>query len=121
MKKVTVYVGLEPDEFDNAYDWFVGSAYYKNADEFYTRVLRALDCYDGDDSRPSMMPSTNDPRVVFALRKIHKEKLADISFVHSPSGDVFELDVNGEFIQPWPDNFFDIQFHIIFDMLGADK
>jgi hypothetical protein len=57
---------------------------------------------------------SNDSRVITALQIIHKWGEIDLGIFHEPTGRVIEIDINGEWITPWPDKFFEIEFELRF-------
>jgi hypothetical protein len=61
---------------------------------------------------------SNDPRVVIAFQYLHRIGEIELRVERNVDDDVsmFDCDVNGDFIQPWPDEFFEIDFHLRFSM-----
>jgi len=55
---------------------------------------------------------TNDPRFVQALQKMHRD--GEIELVVERFEVRYELDSKGDFILPWPDEFFETGFHFLF-------
>lgn len=57
---------------------------------------------------------TNDQRFIVALQAMHRMGEIELKVRRSVDGDVrdFDFDAKGDFIQPWPDEFFEIEFHI---------
>jgi hypothetical protein len=59
--------------------------------------------------------ATINADVVRAFCLLHKRRELDCTnVIHCPTGQLIHVDVNGDFIEPWPDEFFEIGFHLVF-------
>lgn len=58
---------------------------------------------------------TNNPTIARAFFALHKLREITIFNVrHVPTNRAYHVDVRGELIQPWPDEFFERDFYLIF-------
>ena len=58
---------------------------------------------------------TKDPRVVVAFQALHALGEVELHVQHLIDGvQEFSCDDKGDFIQPWPDEFFEIEFALRF-------
>jgi hypothetical protein len=72
------------------------------------------DCRVAVDERD--MIYTTSPTVVAAFQQLHKLREIDVT-VFRAIGEklqIYDLDVNGDFIEPWPDEFFEVDFYLRF-------
>lgn len=58
---------------------------------------------------------TNLPRMVIAMLSLHKLGEIELSVFNHNTGFTHHVDVKGEMIEPWPDEFFEIEFHARFN------
>jgi len=59
--------------------------------------------------------STVNGSVCLAFFLLHKRREIDCTNVlHVPTERMIQIDYRGDFIQPWPDELFEINFHLIF-------
>lgn len=59
--------------------------------------------------------STNSGSVCLAFFLLHKQREIDCTNVfHVPTGRTVRIDYRGEFIEPWPDELFEIDFFLRF-------
>lgn len=57
---------------------------------------------------------SNTQLIVVAFMRLHARGEIELTILHSPSNEVFELDIKGDFICPWPDKFFEVEFDLRF-------
>lgn len=59
--------------------------------------------------------STNSGSVCLALFLLHKQREIDCTNVyHVPTAQTIRIDYRGEFIEPWPDELFEVDFYLLF-------
>lgn len=98
MKPVTVIVG------DKSKVATLGQAYYSCPEQ----VLK--DCRKYGSKLNEVR--TNNHSVVHGFQLLHR--LGEFNVTLRKDGVDYELDVEGELINPWPDGFFEVDFHLIF-------
>lgn len=99
-KPITAIVGCYP-QIDT-----IPRKYFPSTEEFLKLVARV--CISRTEIR------TNESRVLVALQALHRQGLIELVIDHIPSGQKIHLDVKGEFIEPWPDELFELEFHLRF-------
>lgn len=50
---------------------------------------------------------TCDPIFLEALLTLHRKLIIELTIIHRPTGRTYSVDIKGEIIEPWPDQFFE--------------
>jgi len=59
---------------------------------------------------------TNDPRVVIAFQALHRLGELEVIIQRVYDGvKEYHLDIKGDLIEPWPDEFFELSFYLRFN------
>jgi hypothetical protein len=102
MKPITVVVG------DKKKVATFGQRYYSNAEE----VLKDCRKYGARLSEIR----TNNHSVVHGFQVLHK--LREFNVTLRKDDIDYELDMEGDLIRPWPDQFFEVDFYLVFHHEG---
>lgn len=81
-------------------------AYWDNLDS----LLDTIKTYEGE------VLYTNNATIIHGCKRLHKMGYREfyIAWSRVVPPRIIELDIRGDFIQPWPDDLFDIPFHCAF-------
>jgi hypothetical protein len=68
------------------------------------------------DNNPNVQNfATINADIVRAFCLLHKRRELDCTnLIHCPTGNTIRIDHRGDFIEPWPDDFFEIGFYLVF-------
>lgn len=108
LKTVTIVVGTDRHET-------IPVVYVGNAETFLASVRAACE--------QSGTIYTNIPDVVVACQTLMKRREFDFEIILFRDGVqiIYRVDINGDLIEPWPDEFFEIGFHLRFHFNDSVK